>query len=103
MTTDNPKWEDASHYPKGNKRRAPSTWTLKATQDLRITVTRTNPYNPENWVMYCHPWFYTYNLEIPSAVKNRDKAMSAAIALVRSRVAEALDALQRVEEPSHDD
>lgn len=91
-----PQWQDITSYSRGQADRIPSTWQLRLTRDVVITITRGHIYDRDNWVMHCRPWFDTWSLQLPSTPENRDEAMAQAVALVRGQINEVVAALREI-------
>lgn len=87
------KWKDITTYSRDEKVRAPATWELRLTHDIRVVVMRAHRDDPNNWTMHCRPWFDTWPLGLPSSPDWRDEAMSRALTLVHAKVDELETAL----------
>lgn len=85
-------WKDTSSYSQSNKVREPVTFTLLVAS-LKIVVTRHIHHAPDAWVLTCQPWFEQREVGNGTA----DEAKAVALTLVRSKIAEAANAMSLIE------
>ena len=87
-------WKDATHYSRYDTERRPMAFRAEV-GSLRVWVGADHIHYPGKWVLYCGPWFDTYDLMLPSTdgIENREAAQEKALELVRRKVAEAALAL----------
>lgn len=85
-------WKDISSYSRYDEAREPVTFTLQL-NGLKLVVTRHIHHAPDAWVLTCQPWFEQREVSKGTA----DEAKATALTLVRSKLAEATDALNQIE------
>ena len=74
------EWKDTTSYSRGQER-IPTCWTAKI-GNLRVSILIGHDYYPDEWVMYCHPFFDIY----PLNVNTKEQAQAAALALVKNEI-----------------
>jgi hypothetical protein len=83
-------WKDCTNYSRNDEERKPTSFELKFSSDLRITITNGHLYYKGQWIMHC------FNVGIdtyPLNVKTQEEAQEKAIATVRAKVKRWHDAL----------
>jgi len=84
-------WKDVTSYRQGDREHVPTTWAATF-GDLRIVVLNRHISAPGRWVMHCHPWFETHDLEL-DASRPLETAQGVAISIVRAQLEKMLAAL----------
>ena len=79
-------WEDETSYSRGDKERVPRTWTCRLGGHLRVTVTRHIHYPPDDWLLFCLPFFDGRVLK----AKDIKQAKCEALLLVKEKLREAM-------------
>lgn len=81
-------WKDITSYSQGETDRGPRVMVLVG-HDVRVTVHRHRHYDPDVWLLSCHPFFDCKVLNN----KELEEAKAEAIELVRSRLLLMLNSL----------
>ena len=88
------KWKDTTSYSR-DKSRVPTSFSLRLTPDIVVSVVSGHIYNPGAWVMHCHPWFDTSPLGMMATEFTAEQAQEKALALLQEQVDALARALQK--------
>jgi len=88
------KWTDVTSYSRSDTERTPKTWELQLGSELRICVSRSINYSPNEWVMSARGVLDISQRVLKS--KNITEAQAEALDYVRSAAASVLRSLDAV-------